>query len=216
MKTIALAVTALLISVLLAVSQSLLPSPVQAQVPIVQKDAGLEFEGFGTPNTARIVDTIYQGECSGEEKGEVKARFYSTATPPGSGRRVVIRNVSRGLSDDSVPFTDRDYSQGRTSESTTVEFGTKHELTHFVMLEGQNSLEYEIKQGDNPIDRGSFTAQISRDERDRTRNAICSEERYCSDSKDTPLDKCKRVRVRDRCFCSNALGKDFFRNYRDE
>lgn len=213
MKTIALAVTAFLLSVLLAF-QFLLPG--QAQVPIAQKDAGLEFEGFGTPNTARIVDTIYQGDCPGEEQGAVKARFYSTATPPASGRRVVIRNVSRGLSDDSVPFTDRDYSKGRVSESTSVEFGTKHELTHFVMLEGQNNLQYEIKQGDSPIERGSFIAQISRDERDRTRNAICSEERYCSDSKDTPLDKCKRVRVHDRCFCEDKLGEDFYRNSRDE
>lgn len=43
---------------------------------------GLEFEGFGTPNTARITDTIYRGECPGESQGSINARFYSTGKSP--------------------------------------------------------------------------------------------------------------------------------------
>ncbi|UBF28993.1 hypothetical protein K9N68_14820 [Kovacikia minuta CCNUW1] len=57
------------------------PSAAQA-IPTAQKEAGLEFEGLGTPSTVRITDTVYRGECPGEKQGKIKAWFYSTATPP--------------------------------------------------------------------------------------------------------------------------------------
>ncbi|UBF24328.1 hypothetical protein K9N68_21815 [Kovacikia minuta CCNUW1] len=43
------------------------------------------------------------------------------------------------------------------------------------------------------VERGTFTAQMSRDERTRNRSAICSDEKYCRDSENTPLDKCETV-----------------------
>jgi hypothetical protein len=73
-----------------------------ASPSITQTQAGLEFEGFGTPNMGTITDTIFRGECPGEGKGNIKARFYST-TPPSDSRRVVIRNMSRGLAGDTTP-----------------------------------------------------------------------------------------------------------------
>ncbi|MBW4582381.1 MAG: hypothetical protein KME42_22665 [Tildeniella nuda ZEHNDER 1965/U140] len=208
---------ALLVSAMPAVAQ---PSPASGKLPTISQadvqtaptQAGLEFEGFGTPNTGRIIDTIYQGECPGEAQGTLKARFYSTATPPGTGRRVVIRNVSRGLAGDTIPFTDRDYSKGRTSEPTSAQFGTQHELTRFTVLEGQNNLEYEIKQGSNVIEKGAFTTELSRSERTRNRQALCSSETYCRGSEGTSLKKCKDVRTRLRCYCADKPGNTFIRD----
>lgn len=220
MKIVVFAVTTLLLSTLPSLTQTLLsdiPSAAVAQTPAptAQKEAGFEFEGFGTPNVGTITDIVYQGDCPGEKQGNLKARFYSTATLPAPGRRVVIRNVSRGLVGDTNPFTDRDYSQGDTSESTSVEFSTKHQLTHFSMLEGSNNLEYEIKQSDGTvIERGTFTTQLSRDEKSRTRNAICQDEKYCRDSENTPLDQCDNVRTRSRCYCPDNVSKTFIRGDR--
>lgn len=229
MKTTLLTITALLLSAGTAVAQSspfgndasplaqvtvptIQTTPTVQTTPTTPKDAGLEFEGFGTPNTGRITDTIYRGECPGESQGSIKARFYSTGKSPAPGQRVVVRNVSRGLVGDTAPFTDRDYSEGRTSESTSVEFGTKHELRHFVVLEGQNNLEYEIRKSDSAVvERGAFTAQISRDERTRNRNAICSDEKYCRGSENTPLDQCENVSTRSRCYCPDKPSDKFIR-----
>ncbi|UBF28992.1 hypothetical protein K9N68_14815 [Kovacikia minuta CCNUW1] len=126
----------------------------------------------------------------------------------------MIRNVSRGLAGDTVPFTDRDYSKGRTSESTSIQFGTHHELTHFVVLEGLNNFEYDIKQGSNVIEQGTFTADFSRAERTRDRSAICSDEKYCRNSENTPLKDCKNVRTRSRCYCPDKPGDTFIRDSR--
>jgi hypothetical protein len=111
-----------------------------------------------------------------------------------------------------TPFTDRDYSKGRTSESALVEFGTSHKLTRFVVLEGENTFEYQIKQGANVIEAGSFTADLSRDERTRDRSAVCSDEKYCRDSEDTPLDQCKKVRTRTICYCPDKPNEKFTRD----
>jgi hypothetical protein len=184
----------------------------QTPVPTAQKDAGFEFEGSGTPNMGKITDTVFQGECPGEKPGDAKARFYSTATLAAPGRRVVIRNVSPGLSGDQAPFTDRDYSQGSLSESTSVAFGTRHELKHFSVLEGQNNLEYEIRQSDSTtLEKGAFTIEMSRSERTRYRNAICNDEKYCRGSESTPLDQCENVATRSRCYCPDAPGNTFIR-----
>lgn len=200
MRIAVFSVTALLLSAVPAVSQPL---------PSASSAAGLEFEGFGTPDIGRITDTVYGGECPGEEQGTLKARFYSTTTPPAPGQRVVIRNMSSGLAGDKIPFTDRDYSKGRTSESTSVKFGTKHRLTYFAMLEGQNNLQYEIKQGDRSVEQGTFTVELSRGEKSRNRNALCSTQEYCKGSESTSLDKCKNVRTRTSCTCPD--GSNFIR-----
>lgn len=216
MKIAAIATAGLLLSGFPSLANlpftSIAPILAQGSAASDSNNAGLEFEGFATPNAGTITDTIFHGECPGEKQGNVKARFYSTQTPPGSGRRVVIRNVSRGLVGDAVPFTDRDYSKGRTSESMSVEFGTKHKLTQFVVLEGTNSFEYEIKQGANVIEQGSFMAQLSHNEKERTRNATCSEEKYCRDSENTPLDKCDNVGTRSRCYCPDTPDQTFIKH----
>jgi hypothetical protein len=125
---------------------------------------------------------------------------------------VVVRNVSRGLSGGEAPFTDRNYNEGTTSESTSVAFGTRHELRHFVVLEGQNSMEYVIKQGDSTIvEKGTFVIEMSRSERTRDRNANCKDEKYCQGSENTPLDQCDTVRTRSRCYCPDTPNETFIR-----
>ncbi|MGQ9871200.1 hypothetical protein [Leptodesmis sp.] len=117
---------------------------------------GLVVDGQSQLNTARITNIEYRGECPGRKAGTVPARFMSTATLPAPGRRVIVRNVSLGVRDNPFPFTDRDYSQGRSSEATLLAYGTKQELKTFSVIPGVNSFEYEIKQGDRVIDKGNF------------------------------------------------------------
>ncbi|MBV8884863.1 MAG: hypothetical protein JO235_12830 [Chroococcidiopsidaceae cyanobacterium CP_BM_RX_35] len=61
------------------------------------------------------------------------------------------------------------------------------------------------------LEQGTFTAEVSRDEQTRSRNAICSDEKYCRDSEDTPLDKCETVRTRSRCHCPDKPNETFIR-----
>ena len=178
-------------------------SPTIANTP----EIGLEIEGSRTLNQATIVDTNYVGECPGEGAGTVRARFFSGAIAPASGQRVVVRNMTRGTAGDPSPYTDRDYSQGRNSESTTIAFGTRHGIKTLNVLEGLNDFEYEIKQGDRIVDKGKFSAEFERTERTRERRATCSEDSYCARySKDSNGDdkNCRRYVTRTTCSCPNG------------
>lgn len=94
MKIAAIATAGLLLSGFPSLSNlpftSIAPILAQGSTASDPNNAGLEFEGFATPNVGTITDTIFHGECPGEKQGNIKARFYSTQTPPGSGRRVVF------------------------------------------------------------------------------------------------------------------------------
>lgn len=204
----------LLLAAIPATSQSFDPVPTDrpAQPNLPPAEIGLEFEGSRDLNRGTITDIYYRGECPGSAAGAVRARFFSSQTPPGLGRRVIVRNVSRGFGGDTAPFTDRDYSQNRTSESTTVMVGTQHELRYFSVLEGLNDFEYEIKQGEQVINRGSFTATIDRRERTQPRSANCQREQFCLDNPSKPVSQCKKDRVRYRNRCSCPDGRTFFQD----
>lgn len=170
-------------------------------------EIGLEIEGSRNLNQATIVDTNYVGECPGGEAGKVRARFFSEATAPAAGQRVVVRNVTRGLASDPVPYTDRDYSKGRNSESTTIAFGTKHGLRTLNVLEGLNDFEYEIKQGDRVVDKGEFSAEFERTEQTRERRATCSAKSYCAryeKGSQKSRKECRRYATKTTCSCPNG------------
>lgn len=186
------------------------PSLAQEAAPTTSPPAvGLVVDGQSQLNAASITNIEYRGECPGRKAGTVPARFMSTATPPAPGRRVVVRNVSLGVRDDPFPFTDRDYSQGRSSEATLLSYGTKQELRTFSVIPGVNNFEYEIKQGDRVIDKGNFQATIQFQQEVERRWADCNREQYCTDGK--PLDKCAERNLRYRIKCTCPGGRTFYR-----
>jgi hypothetical protein len=182
-------------------------------------EVGLEIEGSRTLNQAKIVDTNYVGDCPGVDLGKVKGRFLSTATPPAPGQRVVIRNVTRGMIGDQAPFTNRNYSEGKGSETTTIAFGTQHALKTLSVLDGVNDFEYEIRQGEQVVNKGQFSAEFERSQRTQERQASCSQKTYCASYRDKPRrdDKkpgdrkrddsereCRRHATKTTCTCPNG------------
>lgn len=169
----------------------------QAQDSPTVAETGIEFEGFRSLNQAEVVSTEYVGECPGSNAGSVKARFLSRSTPPAAGLRVVIRNLTRGIGGDREPYTDREYSKGRLSEGFFVVPATRHSGKYFAVLEGQNDLEYQIRQGDRVVESGSFTIEIDRETRTLERDAKVFYEDYCV-KRNTSLDKCRSRDIRSR------------------
>lgn len=167
-----------------------------------EPEVGFEFEASQTLNLTTIVNIDYGGECPGTKAGTRWARFISSEIPTAPGRRVIVRNVSRGVEDDPYPYTDREYSKGRSAQPTVVTFGTRHSGRNLKVLEGENKFEYQIKEKDFVVGQGTFTAQIESETRRERRNAVCQEERYCAKSK-VPLDKCeyRDIRTREKCTC---------------
>ena len=123
-------------------------------------EVGLEI--IGSPSLNRLVIPMYRytGECPGFSKGIVKASFTSTAFPPSQDRRVIVRNVSRGVASDPFPFTDRDYSRGRGSEITEITIGPGHDRLYLIVRQGENDFDYKIKEKNTIVDEGTFTAYV--------------------------------------------------------
>ncbi|ARI82234.1 hypothetical protein [Microcystis aeruginosa] len=123
-------------------------------------EVGLEI--IGSPSLNRLVIPMYRytGECPGFSKGIVKASFTSTAFPPSRDRRVMVRNVSRGVASDPFPFTDRDYSRGRGSEITEITIGPGHDRLYLIVRQGENDFDYKIKEKNTIVDQGTFTAYV--------------------------------------------------------
>lgn len=167
-------------------------------------DVGWEFPGNRELNQASITEIEYEGECPGKEASSQQARFTSSQTPPALGRRVIVRNVTRGVASAPYPYTDRKYTQGRASEPTRMAFGNSHSSKRLNVLEGENIFEYEIKQGDRVIDSGSFSAVIEKEVDVRKRDAIASQQSVCMNSA-VPLDLCADIRTRTEYKCPNSF-----------
>lgn len=149
-------------------------------------------EIIGSPSLNRLVIPMYRytGECPGFSKGIVKASFTSTAFPPSRDRRVIVRNVSRGVASDPFPFTDRDYSRGRGSEITEITIGPGHDRRFLIVRQGENDFDYKIKEKNTIVDEGTFTAYVETttivEERNKvpTTKYVCPDNRVSCDWKD--------------------------------
>jgi hypothetical protein len=64
------------------------------------------------------------------------------------------------MSPDNFPYTDRDYSKGRGSESTKISIGTRHSGSAFVVKRDANEFEYEIRQDNSVVERGQFSSFV--------------------------------------------------------
>lgn len=169
----------------------------------IAAEMGWEFDGRQTLNLAALRETQYVGDCPGQETETVEARFTSSKVPPAPGRRVIIRNVTRGISGDPLPFTNREYEKGRSSEATKIEFGSKHSSKRFRVLPGDNQFEYEIRQGDRLMDSGSFVATIEKRYQEIRRDAQWYEEEICANSS-VAKDVCADLRQRRQYRCSDG------------
>ena len=125
-------------------------------------EIGWEFLGSRELNQVEINETKYKGECPGYSWSSQEARFTSSTTPPARKRRVIVKNITRGVASDPYPYTDREYYDGRSSEGTEMIFGTKHHSKYFRVLDGDNKFEYEIKERDRVLESGVFIAVIKR------------------------------------------------------
>ncbi|MDF5736051.1 MAG: hypothetical protein PUQ00_10405 [Nostoc sp. S13] len=165
-------------------------------------DIGWEFVGSRELNKASIQEIEYDGECPGKDSGSIKAWFTSSKTHPASKRRVVVKNVTRGLESDPYPYTDREYQKGKSSEGTQIAFGTKHRGSNFVVMEGENEFQYEIKENKKVIDSGSFTAIIDKKLDVRRRDATVTKNSTCFNSA-VDLNVCADIRTKTAYTCPN-------------
>nr|WP_286824137.1 hypothetical protein [Microcystis sp. LSC13-02] len=154
-------------------------------------EVGLEI--IGSPSLNRLVIPMYRytGECPGSSKGIVKASFTSTAFPPSRDRRVIVRNVSRGVARvarDPFPFTDRDYSRGRGSEITEITIGSGHDGQFLIVRQGENDFDYTIKEKNTIVDQGTFTAYVETATIVEEKNKVPTTKRVCPGNRiDDPL-----------------------------
>ncbi len=93
-------------------------------------------------------------------RAEARSWFTSAKTPPAPGLRVIVRNASATQSIDPMPYTNREYDQGRRSESFVVSLGEAHNSKFLAVKLGENQLTYQIKRGDQIVESGEFVANI--------------------------------------------------------
>jgi hypothetical protein len=166
----------------------------------VSAEVGFEFPGNRELNQTSITEVEYDGECSGKDSPTIEAKFTSSKTTPADGRRVIVKNVTRGMTSDPYPYINREYHQGRSSESTYMEFGAKHDGKKFRVLDGENQFEYEIKQGDRVIDSGTFTAIFEKVVEVKRRDAVANQESICMNSA-VALSVCADIRRQTEYTC---------------
>lgn len=173
-------------------------------------EVGWEFSGESTLNATQFHETEYVGDCPGVDTETKEARFTSSQTPPGDRRRVVVRNVTRGMDSDPFPYTDREYDKGRSSEATKMEFGAKHSSKRFRVQPGVNEFEYDIREGDRVITSGKFTANFEKVSRQVERNAQWYDEEVCANSS-VSNSVCADLRQRHQLRCPNgSVLKSYF------
>ncbi|WP_293077099.1 hypothetical protein [Moorena sp. SIO3H5] len=165
-------------------------------------EIGWEFLGSRELNQTEIHEIDYVGECPGYSSSYREARFTSITTPPARKRRVIVRNITRGVASDPYPYTDREYDHGRSSEGTRMSFGTRHDSKEFHVLDGENTFEYEIKERDRVLESGVFTAVIKRNIDVRQRDSYPITKSVCMNS-EVPMSLCADIRTLTQYKCGS-------------
>jgi hypothetical protein len=168
------------------------PSSVNAQSPRSLLQTGLEFQdsplfNVGSITTLFVTETFTfdAGSCVGQvyfprierstrtymDEESARARFISITTPPAPGLRVVIRNITQGIDQNSIPYTDREYDKPPLSQEFKLRLGKSHSSRYLAVQEGKNNFSYEIKSKDSVIESGTFTASINHQNKNLDREA---------------------------------------------
>lgn len=145
----------------------------------------------------------YVGACAGTviSPDSQSARFFSSKTPPGPNRRVMIKNVTDGMETNPYPYTDRGYNKGEFSEDFGFKLGNSHKTRTFSVLEGENKFVYEIKENDQVIEQGALTAEVSIQSLGTfPRQQICEDKVECRDTSDCRNSKGRKRSCRRECF----------------
>jgi hypothetical protein len=101
-----------------------------------------------------------------EKQAKIKGWFVSEKTPPSPGLRVVVRNMSLKETSEPIPYTDREYDKSSRSEGFVAGLETEHQSRFLALQPGVNQFAYEIKRGDQVIEAGQFTADITHQVKD--------------------------------------------------
>jgi hypothetical protein len=96
-----------------------------------------------------------------EKQARIKGWFVSEKTPPSPGLRVVVRNMSLKETSEPIPYSDREYDKGSRSEGFVAGLETEHQSRFLAVQPGVNQFTYEIKRGEQAIETGQFTADIT-------------------------------------------------------
>ena len=173
-------------------------------------EIGWEFLGSRELNQVEINETKYKGECPGYSWSSREARFTSSTTPPARKRRVIVKNITRGVASDPYPYTDREYYDGRYSEGTEMSFGKRHHSKYFHVLDGDNTFEYEIKERDRVLESGVFTAVIKRNINVRQRDSYPITKSVCMNS-EVPMSLCADIRTITEYKCGSSVIRSFLK-----
>ncbi len=76
---------------------------------------------------------MYIGDCPDAKRGSVKAHFVSSSTPPAPGLQVVLRNTTRGLRGDPLPYTNRTYDKELFSQGMNITPATRHNIKYLAV-----------------------------------------------------------------------------------
>jgi hypothetical protein len=159
-------------------------------------------------NLIKFKRTDYVGQCPGNVflQETVKGKFSYPDIPPAENRRVTISNVTKGLDGNPFPYTDREYSRGRYSENFEIKLNPEHKDSAFAVIEGGNNLEFQIKENDKILGKGTFLVNVQVEnlgvfKRDR----VCESELSCRNEYDSRYDsRSKRGgytgRLREVCY----------------
>jgi hypothetical protein len=125
------------------------------------------------------------------DEGRVEAGFVSSKTPPAPGLRVVIRNLTRGMLTNPLPYSDREYDKGVTSEPLVMALSNVHNGRYLAVAIGNNNLTYEIKRKNEVVESGSFVVSIDRQITTKTETESlaaartrCSSQNYLGNGRD--------------------------------
>jgi hypothetical protein len=162
-----------------------IPSSTSSEAVLRTTHAGLQFDGSQALNEGQLVsltgtktDSIIRSveRCVGTlhvpstydtytsqytTPGIAKARFLSKKVAPAPGLRVVIRNTTTGIDQQSNPYTDREYIRNDYSEPFVVKQGISHSHRYLAVVPGINTFAYQVRQGNKVVESGVFTATIS-------------------------------------------------------
>ncbi|KAM3095386.1 hypothetical protein ACKFKG_13765 [Phormidesmis sp. 146-35] len=183
-----------IVGVFAAVTHSLPTSAQTQSVTNPTPSVGLRFGGRSPLNQANFVMTEYFGDCQSTVISELEASFISEKTPPAPHRRVIIRNVTQGVSANPYPYTDREYDERRpTSETARASLGNTHDRRRFNLVEGNNEFQYEIKERNRVIDSGKFSAQVLKRLERVQSDAKWEQKKICKNSS-VSLNECADIR----------------------
>ena len=146
-------------------------------------ETGLVIRSFSSQplqlNSATVIETVYVGQCPGVKRTNPEAWFQSESTTTAEGLRVKLENISPGMDPNRIPYADRSYAKGPTSEHTWLDIASRHRGQTFSVQAGVNDIQYTIKNGDKVVESGVFQVDIQINQISEPRYPQCTWRTNC-------------------------------------